>query len=75
MAVTEIQAGKNGPYRMKGGVVTIIDAQGNETVVERPRISLCRCGHSQTKPLCDGTHKTCGFVADEVTVRWADEPS
>jgi CDGSH-type Zn-finger protein len=22
---------------------------------------LCRCGQSSTKPLCDGTHKTCGF--------------
>ncbi len=74
MAVTEIQAGKNGPYRMTGGVITAIDAQGNETVVERPRISLCRCGQSNAKPFCDGTHKTCGFTADEVSVRWSAEP-
>jgi CDGSH-type Zn-finger protein len=74
MPLTEILAGKNGPYRMAGGVVIVVDAQGHETKVERPRISLCRCGHSATKPFCDGTHKTCGFVADEFVLRWSDEP-
>ncbi len=74
MAVTEIQAGKNGPYRMSGGVVIMVDTQGAETVIERPRVSLCRCGQSNTKPLCDGTHKTCGFLADEVMLRWSEEP-
>ena len=74
MAVTEILAAKNGPYRMAGGAVTTIDAQGNETLVEKPRLSLCRCGDSMTKPFCDGTHKTSGFSADEVTLRWPDKP-
>ena len=74
MAVTEIQAGKNGPYHMEGGVITTVNAQGNETVVQKPRVSLCRCGQSDSKPFCDGTHKTCGFVADEIIVRWSAEP-
>ena len=73
VAVSEIQAGHNGPYRMAGGVVTLIDADGNETVLERPRLSLCRCGQSATKPLCDGTHKTNGFVAEEMIIRWSDQ--
>jgi CDGSH-type Zn-finger protein len=32
----------------------------------KPAIALCRCGQSSTKPFCDGTHKTCGFVAQEL---------
>jgi CDGSH-type Zn-finger protein len=26
-------------------------------------VELCRCGHSSTKPICDGTHKKVGFKA------------
>jgi len=24
-------------------------------------VALCRCGHTQTRPFCDGSHKVCGF--------------
>jgi CDGSH-type Zn-finger protein len=32
-----------------------------------------RVGRSP-KPFCDGTHKTNGFIADEIILHWSDEP-
>ncbi|HYZ91982.1 MAG TPA: CDGSH iron-sulfur domain-containing protein [Actinomycetota bacterium] len=50
----------DGPYRVTGGIpVTRADGQTFET---RNRVSLCRCGQSSNKPLCDGTHKEIGFT-------------
>ena len=28
-------------------------------------VRLCRCGHSNTKPVCDGSHVAAGFVSEE----------
>lgn len=45
----------------------VTDHLGNEyqLLAKKKPIALCRCGESQTRPFCDGTHKTCGFKADE----------
>lgn len=61
MAATKIVATDNGPLRVEGDF-EILDAQGKAFgLAGRTVVSLCRCGHSQTKPFCDGTHKTIGF--------------
>ncbi len=44
------------------GTYTLRTSDG-EQLIEKARFSLCRCGHSQNKPFCDGAHKAAGFVA------------
>jgi CDGSH-type Zn-finger protein len=45
---------RNGPYWLTGGVrVTMSDGRELEP---RNRVTLCRCGRSKNKPLCDGSH-------------------
>jgi CDGSH-type Zn-finger protein len=62
-AVT-IKVRESGPYLVRG-TITLTDADGNVYTVEGPNIALCRCGGSQTKPFCDGSHRTNGFCATE----------
>jgi len=68
VAEIEIQARENGSYRISGPVVWV-DAEGHETTIEGKTVSLCRCGGSQNKPFCDGTHRKIGFQAPAATVR------
>ncbi len=57
----------NGPYFVEGPAV-VVDLEGNEYHSSKPRIALCRCGGSTTKPFCDGTHSRIGFEAAEAAV-------
>jgi CDGSH-type Zn-finger protein len=58
----------NGPYLVEGDV-ELIDVNGNKIdTTGKPRIALCRCGASVTKPFCDGTHSKVGFQAAEAAV-------
>jgi CDGSH-type Zn-finger protein len=51
----------NGPIRLEGEF-TITDMDGKEFGLSgRTAISLCRCGHSENKPFCDGSHGRQGF--------------
>ena len=61
---TKITAATNGPLRLEGDF-TICDPTGKEFgLAGRTALSLCRCGHSQNKPFCDGSHKTAGFQSE-----------
>ena len=55
----EITVVADGPLWITGGIpVERSDWQPLET---RNRVTLCRCGASAKKPLCDGSHKDIGF--------------
>jgi CDGSH-type Zn-finger protein len=66
MADVKIRTRPNGPFFIEGPF-TLVDSEGKEFKLDaaKPGFALCRCGHSSKKPFCDGTHKTCGFIADE----------
>jgi CDGSH-type Zn-finger protein len=50
---------RDGPLWVRGGV-EIRGADGEPYEV-RNRVTLCRCGRSENKPFCDGSHKDAGF--------------
>jgi CDGSH-type Zn-finger protein len=52
----------SGPLWLRGGIA-VISSDGYQYEV-RNRVTLCRCGASQNKPFCDGTHAAIGFRAD-----------
>jgi CDGSH-type Zn-finger protein len=61
MAATRITVRPNGPLRVEGDF-ELLDPQGRPFgLAGRTGISLCRCGHSQNKPFCDGSHAKAGF--------------
>lgn len=65
MTDVTITVRENGSYRIDGPF-RIVDADGNE--FEQPQgkaVALCRCGHSASKPFCDGTHRKVGFQGPE----------
>lgn len=55
---------ENGPYVISTGGQYTVEKNGQKEVIEKPVIALCRCGASQNKPFCDGSHKTINFEAD-----------
>ncbi|MGD0011978.1 MAG: CDGSH iron-sulfur domain-containing protein [Terriglobia bacterium] len=62
--MVKITVNKNGSLRLEGEF-TIYDAQGNAfDLGGRTSIGLCRCGHSQSKPFCDGTHRKVDFQSE-----------
>ena len=66
--MTTIRVRKNGPYRIEDDDVKVLDWDGNEYLITRRPIALCRCGASTQKPFCDGTHSKIGFQAAEAAV-------
>jgi CDGSH-type Zn-finger protein len=69
----KITARPNGPYLVEGDI-ELYDAVGNRVdTTSKPKVALCRCGASTTKPFCDGTHSKIGFQAAEAAVA-AEKP-
>ncbi|HEY7391603.1 MAG TPA: CDGSH iron-sulfur domain-containing protein [Bryobacteraceae bacterium] len=60
---TKVTPLNNGPLRIEGDF-EICDPSGQPFgLAGRTVISLCRCGHSENKPFCDGSHNRNGFAS------------
>ena len=61
MAATRITVRTDGSIRVEGDF-EIVDQDGKVFgLAGRNKIGLCRCGHSENKPFCDGAHKKVNF--------------
>jgi CDGSH-type Zn-finger protein len=58
MSKVKITVKENGPLRIEGEQIELLDSEGKPFNLEgKTVISLCRCGLSNKKPFCDGAHK------------------
>lgn len=56
---TAIAVTDDGPLVVTGGIP--VQRADGKPFEARNRVTLCRCGASDMKPLCDGSHKEAGF--------------
>ncbi|MBZ5575801.1 MAG: CDGSH iron-sulfur domain-containing protein [Acidobacteriia bacterium] len=73
MPTTKISPVHNGPLRIEGDFEIVDPAGAAFGLAGRTVISLCRCGHSASKPFCDGSHNRNGF-SDTVVARELPAP-
>lgn len=59
--MARITALSNGPLLIEGDDAQLLDANGAEYKIAKRPFALCRCGSSQNKPFCDGSHTVRGF--------------
>jgi CDGSH-type Zn-finger protein len=61
----------NGPYLVKD-LETLRNSKG-DALESQPTVALCRCGQSERKPFCDGTHARVGFSDEKLEGRAEDK--
>lgn len=77
----KVQISENGPYIVSGaiplGKEIIVTNEDGESITweqvqeypSREQYALCRCGHSENKPFCDGAHMKAEFDGTETANR------
>ena len=66
MAEVTVRMRDNGPLIVEGPIL-LFDGAGQGFVLDASKasVALCRCGQSQRRPFCDGSHRACGFESSE----------
>jgi glutamate synthase domain-containing protein 2/uncharacterized Fe-S cluster protein YjdI len=65
---TQISTSANGPLVLKN-VKQLTEASGYRYGIDTLTVALCRCGASNHKPFCDGTHGKIGWTDGKKEVR------
>jgi CDGSH-type Zn-finger protein len=73
MPETKITVNNDGSIRIEGDFEIYDQDGGKFGLAGRTAIGLCRCGQSQNKPFCDGSHARTGFQ-DKVVARELPPP-
>jgi len=63
---------RDGPLDLRGPAEVVTGT--GRTLDRTVSVRLCRCGHSNDKPFCDGRHRAVGFCADGRGVAPACKP-
>ena len=65
MSDVVIKTRENGPLLVSGSI-SLCDHLGNKyDLTGKENVALCRCGATQKRPFCDGSHQASGFQAAE----------
>lgn len=56
MGKTRLTINSNGSMKIEGDFEIVDKTGANYDLGGREVIGICRCGHSQNKPFCDGSH-------------------
>ncbi|MDD1776461.1 MAG: CDGSH iron-sulfur domain-containing protein [Candidatus Methanomethylicus sp.] len=57
----------SGPIWLRGGI--LVESADGKAYEVRNRQTLCRCGKSENKPFCDGTHMEIGFSDGDESIK------
>ena len=63
MEIATITPSNSGPNIVKGRIQVLTPS--GRVLETKDVTAFCRCGHSNDKPFCDGSHKRVGFDSVE----------
>ncbi|MCS7229095.1 MAG: CDGSH iron-sulfur domain-containing protein [Candidatus Kryptonium sp.] len=65
-----IKVNENGPYviEIESGNFEV-ELGSKKELIDKKTIALCRCGGSENKPFCDGTHRKINFSAGSANIK------
>lgn len=64
MSDCEVKCRNNGPLLLSGSFTLKDSDEAHFDLGGRETIALCRCGHSENKPFCDGEHSRKNFISE-----------